>query len=333
MAEERGVYVLQLRRPGGFYYVGSSESVSARVNSHVLAPSQKFVSDNGGVDRVLAPLSSPDSNLLMWEMKETMTRMIAHGFNNVRGWEFVSNRPLSTTDLDAIYKIICGTFGSSGLCRICGFPGHMAAQCVPNVERAAWLQNLHDCRTEAARVAPPPQRGVDKATLELITNGSLPPEVQLFSSEALLYIPNFVVEKLEEVDEAPLNSAALITTAFAQAAGVPVTQAHSYLRSRLRLSTKGAFLSPASGAPLVLKPPPALSADASLPPSVPPPPLPQKKRKALEANLDELEFKGWADSSSAAPAKGGCSRCGRVCHTKERCYARTYGNGETIADR
>lgn len=85
-----GVYVLELKDPG-YFYVGSSADLDARVEQHHMVGgtrSVKFVTDHGGVANVIPPLTPPEASLVSWEMKETIARMIRHGFNHVRGWEY-----------------------------------------------------------------------------------------------------------------------------------------------------------------------------------------------------------------------------------------------------
>jgi hypothetical protein len=63
--------------------------------------------------------------------------MLRKGFDNVRGWEFVSVTPLSPADAYCLRKLIVGTYD---LCRKCGRRGHMANQCdrLPT----KWLKRL-----------------------------------------------------------------------------------------------------------------------------------------------------------------------------------------------
>ena len=99
----------------------------------------------GGVKQEVAtkePGSSEasDEELLWWEMKETLTRMLTHGFENVRGWEFTQCAPLSLEQLCAIKTYI---FGHCNFCRECGEQGHFMRSC-PNAgkPKAKWLQEL-----------------------------------------------------------------------------------------------------------------------------------------------------------------------------------------------
>lgn len=60
-----GVYVLELKDPG-YFYVGSSADLDARVEQHHMVGgtrSVKFVTDHGGVANVIPPLTPPEASL------------------------------------------------------------------------------------------------------------------------------------------------------------------------------------------------------------------------------------------------------------------------------
>ena len=101
-----GVYVLQLK-DNLKYYVGKSENIDKRINTHKECGENcaKFVKINGGVNKVLAPLTPSDKNLSNWEKDETISRMIKHGYNNVRGWEFTRTNKLTKEELEKIILI------------------------------------------------------------------------------------------------------------------------------------------------------------------------------------------------------------------------------------
>lgn len=136
-----GVYVLQLK-DSSKYYVGKSDDIEKRINNHKECSEKcaKFVKLNGGVNKVLSPLTPIDNNLSNWEKDETIARMIKHGYNNVRGWEFTNTNKLTKEDLDMIKKSIMGL---GDRCRKCGNNGHFASEC--NSEKASWLQKLEKC--------------------------------------------------------------------------------------------------------------------------------------------------------------------------------------------
>lgn len=159
-----GVYVLELKDPG-YFYVGSSADLDARVEQHHMVGgtrSVKFVTDHGGVANVIPPLTPPEASLVSWEMKETIARMIRHGFNHVRGWEYAFPNALKEEDVQGLRKLIMGTFGP--LCHNCGLPGHFAVECAME-QKAAWLVNLESCRPIV------PKTG-DDVVLELILEGT-----------------------------------------------------------------------------------------------------------------------------------------------------------------
>ena len=126
------------------YYVGASQNISQRVESHIFDPQVKWIVDHGGVAEVLDPVTPPEEPHFSWEMRETLARMIMHGFNNTRGWEWCSPGPLSNSDIDGIFKLICGGL-SVALCHNCGFSGHLSSNCTTQ-RRATWLDNLMSCR-------------------------------------------------------------------------------------------------------------------------------------------------------------------------------------------
>ena len=140
-----GVYVLQLCKEG-CYYVGASSDVHARIDSHVRCPSVRWVLDCGGVKSTMIPLTPRETSLGSWEMHETIARMLVHGFNSVRGWEYSSPRPLGNSDIDGLFKLICGGLSQS-LCHSCGLPGHCSPAC-RSTSRAPWMVSLEACREQ-----------------------------------------------------------------------------------------------------------------------------------------------------------------------------------------
>jgi hypothetical protein len=145
MARKSGVYVLRLNS-GGRYYVGSSADVEVRVRNHMTDPKVTWVQESGGVAEAMDPVTPPEEPLSAWEMRETMARMIMHGFNKVRGWEYCSPQPLANSDVDGIFKLICGGLAVP-LCHSCGFSGHLSSAC-ETPGRATWLDDLMACRPE-----------------------------------------------------------------------------------------------------------------------------------------------------------------------------------------
>lgn len=135
----------------GRYYVGSSQNMRARVESHISEPKVAWILASQGVAEVLEPVTPPEEPLYAWEMRETLARMIMHGFNKVRGWEYCSPDPLGNSDVDGIFKLICGGL-SVPLCHRCGFSGHLSSAC-SNAGKAKWLADLLNCRPTVNRVS------------------------------------------------------------------------------------------------------------------------------------------------------------------------------------
>jgi len=136
-----GVYVLELNNTGK-YYVGKSTNKAERIKNHKECNEKcsNFVKNNGGVNKVLSPLTPHDNNMSNWEKDETIARMLKHGYNNVRGWEFTNQNNLNKEELDMIKMSIMGL---SDRCRKCGNNGHFANSC--KSEKAKWLIKLEEC--------------------------------------------------------------------------------------------------------------------------------------------------------------------------------------------
>ena len=91
-----GVYVNELN--SGWFYVGSSGNIDKRIEQHKNSP---VVSRHGGIYRSCEPITERQTNLRSWERDETLQRMMEHGINRVRGWEFQGDT-LSLDNLNAI---------------------------------------------------------------------------------------------------------------------------------------------------------------------------------------------------------------------------------------
>lgn len=170
--KRRGVYVLRLRGRGGesSYYVGSSEDIDRRVRQHRREEALptgwnhvRYVSAMGGVEGVDPPMTAPpvlleEANALrLWEEKEVYARMLKHGVNQVRGYEFGCGE---TTDIpvDQLQGLKMNLMGRYDLCRNCGTPGHFQSNCTSG--KARWLREMEELVARATH-QPPPPRGTD----------------------------------------------------------------------------------------------------------------------------------------------------------------------------
>ena len=133
-----GVYVLELNQKGR-YYVGMTECIERRVAEHTAGGERcaSWVKSSGGVARVLEAVTPRAEILVNWEMNETLTLMMKHGFNNVRGFEWTRTQDLKDEEILSIRGLCCGM---GGLCRRCGLPGHMITDCATKPsEMADWM--------------------------------------------------------------------------------------------------------------------------------------------------------------------------------------------------
>lgn len=136
-----GVYVLRLHgadKSGEYYYVGKSTNIRNRLEQHYQGKfTAAWVAKQGGVLDVEAPLT-PKEQVDSWEQKETVARMIKHGFDKVRGFEWTTCGSLSNLDIQLFRRSACGLFD---LCRRCGNPGHFATNC--SHQLTSWMQDKH----------------------------------------------------------------------------------------------------------------------------------------------------------------------------------------------
>lgn len=130
-----GVYVL--RYQSGDFYVGQSGDIQNRVLQHIQTAASRPYGDIYKVeygDRLLTPESS---NLNGQERDETIERMLEHGIDRVRGWEF-TDRQHTIESLQTIKQLI---IGKNDCCRTCGFRGHYGNECnTPEDIKSTWLQ-------------------------------------------------------------------------------------------------------------------------------------------------------------------------------------------------
>jgi len=160
-----GVYVLALQNGG--YYVGKSRDIDARVQQHRNGTGSAWCRHQGGVlGEVPTVVAGSLLDIASWEMSETVTQMLIHGFENVRGWEFSSCVALSCRECDTIKTIV---MGQGDLCRRCGGEGHFATGC--SQEMQPWLLALETLKL--ASVPPPvPARNMIAAAAMAFAGGS-----------------------------------------------------------------------------------------------------------------------------------------------------------------
>jgi len=145
-----GVYVLQLHNGG--YYVGRSDNIDARVRQHTSGVGSAWCRHKGGiVKEVPTVFAGSLEDSASWEMNETVTQMLLHGYENVRGWEFSCCGALTSGELDTIKNVI---MGQTDMCRKCGNGGHFAHACDSSIEKAKWLLDLENMRKQKSSPAP-----------------------------------------------------------------------------------------------------------------------------------------------------------------------------------
>ena len=124
-----GVYALQdnARR----VYVGKSQNIAQRVQSHRTGDGTRFLDGSLRQLRVLTQGAADD--LETWERNETLAQMREHGVDSVRGWIFTSTKLTPSERASAVAQV-CEKFD---LCRSCGRSGHFAERCYAR-SSAAW---------------------------------------------------------------------------------------------------------------------------------------------------------------------------------------------------
>jgi len=147
-----GVYVLQLQNGG--YYVGKSDNIDARVQQHKSGVGSAWCRHKGGVVKEVPTVFHGSlGDISSWEMNETVTQMLLHGYANVRGWEFTSCGLLSTGELDTIKNVV---MGQTDTCRNCGNGGHFAESCLTSTVKARWLVDLENMKKGTVSTAQSP---------------------------------------------------------------------------------------------------------------------------------------------------------------------------------
>jgi len=80
-----GVYVLEFH--DGCYYVGRSNDRLTRIMVHIQKREETsaWCRAHGKIARVHLPIADYIADMDAWEQRETVTRMLQHGFERVRG--------------------------------------------------------------------------------------------------------------------------------------------------------------------------------------------------------------------------------------------------------
>jgi hypothetical protein len=130
------VYVLQLQ--GNRYYIGKSQNTHSRIAQH------KHPSGYGSrwttkyrIIKEVCPLTPSQEDLESWERAETLTRMLEHGIENVRGWMFTTEQ-LDEYQVEQVCYQVCEKFD---LCRQCGGKGHFVSSCRAS-RPAKWMRDM-----------------------------------------------------------------------------------------------------------------------------------------------------------------------------------------------
>ena len=113
--------------------MGSSDDLDNRIKAHETSPR---TTRHGGIKSIVAPMTQEQPNLRSWEREETIFRMMEHGINRVRGWNYCQD----IFDKDTLIAIKDNIIGTHDLCHRCGFFGHFAKHCsTPTCRVAGWL--------------------------------------------------------------------------------------------------------------------------------------------------------------------------------------------------
>lgn len=131
-----GVYVLKLN--DNIRYVGMSDDIKTRIKKHKEGTGATITKEKGVKCRVKTR-TKKDTNYSLWEKNETLYQMMKHGFNNVRGYQWVSSKPLSYNDVYSIKQLI---FGEYNVCYKCGQNDHYSTKCTNSVKEK-WLDELN----------------------------------------------------------------------------------------------------------------------------------------------------------------------------------------------
>lgn len=137
------VYVVETKIPG-YFYVGKSANPDERIRQHNQGSGSEFCKVHGGIARRVQRLTPETDNACIDEQQELLAQMLKHGFNNVRGWEFINAGNLTAVECDNIKTLVVG---SGDLCRNCGGSGHFYTEC--SSEKKRWLEQLEAIKQDA----------------------------------------------------------------------------------------------------------------------------------------------------------------------------------------
>ena len=126
-----GVYALQDNAKR--VYVGKSQNIAQRVQSHRTGDGTRFLDASSPLRQLRVLTQGAANDLETWERNETLAQMREHGVDSVRGWIFTSTKLTPSERASAVAQV-CEKFD---LCRSCGRSGHFAERCYAR-SSAAW---------------------------------------------------------------------------------------------------------------------------------------------------------------------------------------------------
>ena len=138
------VYVLELE--SGKYYIGESINPKKRIEDHFNGFGSQWTKLYQPI-RILKPFTKKQDEL--WELSETIQRMVYHGIDNVRGSLFTKEN-LTSYDKVMAAQLYCEM---NNLCLKCGSSNHFINQCV-SLNKEPWVyqfggslsfENINEC--------------------------------------------------------------------------------------------------------------------------------------------------------------------------------------------
>lgn len=304
-----GVYVVRTRN--SCYYVGKSEDVTERVGAHLSGNRVAWRTLHGGAVSYEPPLTrGVVSDLNSWEQNETVARLLKHGIDRVRGWEFTHTGPWTLGQLDTLKRL---AFGSGDLCRACGYGGHMAHRCPKDALKASWLQQV-----EAA------ERAIEKpaTTTAMVIRGIVAAPANVTQSTPATISPS---SRCSRCDRSTHEASQCYAQTHANGHSLPgaqppppaVPQEHSRCRSAQQDDGPAPKRRPLANCT-------RCGRDTH-----------QASNCYARTRVDGLDI--LSDSDSEDPSQcdqddgfDACTRCGRDTHQASNCYARATVHGLNI---